>query len=65
MTRHTEKGRIYKFAIRCPVCRRKLMTVRRSQNTTPNAVIIDPDSAGIYGEETRCPGCHCYVGITI
>ena len=47
--------------IRCPICRRKLMNIRRN---TPTKHLIEPLSKDKeYLAETRCPSCKSFVGI--
>lgn len=65
MTKCPNGTTLLKVAVHCPSCNRKLMTVRRTRDNMPCAVIIDVAKPGLYSAETRCPGCHCYVGITV
>lgn len=56
---------LYQFDIRCPCCKRKLMTINLSQYKKPTVSIFSKDSAGIHNTETRCYVCKSYVGVDI
>ncbi len=65
MTKHPNGTMLFRIDIRCPVCQRKLMTLQRAQKTVPDVSVIDSAKPVAYRAETRCPGCHSYIGITI
>ena len=65
MTKRTDETTFFKVAVHCPMCHRKLMTVRRTRNGIPCVAVIDAAKPAAYGAETRCPGCHSYIGIAI
>ena len=47
--------------IRCPICHRKLVNVRRKTPTEPYIEPLSKDKE--YTAETRCPSCKAYLGI--
>lgn len=47
--------------IRCPVCHRKLMIIRREMSIKPVVETLIKNKE--YIAETRCPSCKAYVGI--
>jgi len=47
--------------IRCPICHRKLMIIRRKMSTKPVVEALSKNKD--YIAETRCPSCKAYVGI--
>jgi len=51
------------YEVRCPACRRKLMSVRTVNNNEPIVGLLAQKKGTHYTAETRCPSCKVYVGI--
>ncbi len=64
MTDVIEK-KLHQFDIRCPCCKRKLMTINLSKYKKPTVSIFTKDNAGIHNTETRCPVCKSFVAIDV
>lgn len=65
MTKRSNGTAPFRFAVHCPICHRKLMTLQRTRKALPDIAVIDAARPVLYGAETRCPGCHSYIGIAI
>lgn len=60
-----KRNKLYKFDIKCPCCKRRLMTVNLSQYEKPIVSIFAKSSAGIHNTETRCHVCKTFVAIDL
>jgi Zn finger protein HypA/HybF involved in hydrogenase expression len=49
--------------IRCPACKRKLMTIRTNNQKPPIIKLLAHESQAKHNLETRCPSCRVFVGI--
>lgn len=61
----TKEKILYQFDVRCPCCKRKLMTLNLLKHRKPTVSIFTKDAAGIHKTETRCYICKSYVGVDI
>ena len=55
--RTTKSNLLYKFDIRCPYCRRKLMVINSSVK------LLKKSELGVYITETRCHICKSFVAV--
>jgi hypothetical protein len=56
---------LYNFDIKCPCCKRKLMTINLSQYEKPTVSIFTKSNAGIHNTETRCHVCKTFVAVDL
>ena len=61
----TKEKILYQFDIKCPCCRKRLMTINLSQYRKPVVSIFSKDDSGIHNTETRCHICKSFVAIDI
>lgn len=61
--RTTKSNLLYKFDIRCPYCRRKLMVINSSQYNEPQVKLLKKSELGVYITETRCHICKLFVAV--
>lgn len=50
-------------AIKCPICKRRLMDVNINAETLPTVEVQSPENRGNYDMELRCSSCKSYVGV--
>lgn len=61
----TKEKILYQFDIKCPCCRKRLMTINLSQYKKPIVSIFSKDDSGIHNTETRCSICKSFVVIDV
>lgn len=61
----TKEKILYQFNIKCPCCRKRLMTINLSQYRKPVVSIFSKDDSGIHNTETRCPICKSFVAVDV
>ncbi len=61
----TKEKIFYQFDVRCPCCKRKLMTLNLSQYKKPIVSMFTKEDRGIHNTETRCPICKSFVAVDV
>lgn len=62
---NAEENNLFKFEIRCPCCKRKLMILNLSNYSEPRVIILRKSELGSHNTETRCHICKSFVAVDL